>query len=68
MTDAITPENLRARVKSLATFSASNKPMMLRGALAIAIKELSVAADEIERLQSDVTELMSACNKALNAK
>lgn len=24
------------------------------------------AADEIERLQSDVTELMSACNEALN--
>lgn len=53
----ITPEALRILAESLELDAAT---------VGEATSALRAAADEIERLQSDVTELMAAANEALN--
>lgn len=61
MASSITPEKLRDLALGFAP-----RPMGNASPPTIIADALNAAADEIERLQSDVTELMSACNEALN--
>lgn len=62
-------ENLISTLRALADFRCETDGdyvHLLQDQARIAAAKLREQADEIERLQSDVTELMSACNEALN--